>query len=111
MESKLKLHSGLCNQAYEKAPIAAIFEDCLQFFERLCSIIEINQEAEKAEHPLIQGSFSRFRQWGSDTGASSRSLDHALRNSKQLQQATKDLLEELLSTLHASKAIAFPHQK
>ena len=92
--------------AYETAPIAAIFEDCLQCFERLSGIIEVIQEADKAQYPMIEGSFSKFRQWGSDTGTPKRSLDHALRKAPQLQQATVDLLSDLLSSLHIGKAVS-----
>ena len=89
--------------AYEAAPIAARFEECLQCFERLSSIIETDQEAETVIYPTIEGAFSRFRQWGTDTGAPSRALDHALRNASQLRQTTENLLGDLLSALQSSK--------
>ena len=93
------------SHAYEKAPIAAIFEDCLQYFER---IEAIEQDPEKAGSPILDLSFSRFRQWGSDTGAQNRALDHTLRKASQLQEATKDLLRDLLTALQDSKIHAFP---
>ena len=95
------------SHAYRAAPIAALFEDCLQYFERLCSTVETDQEVEIIRHPMIEGCFSRFRQWGNDMGASKRLLDHALRKAPQLQQATKELLSDLLLALQRSKVIAF----
>ena len=92
------------SHAYEKAPIAAMFEDCLQYFER----IDMIQDPEMAGFPNLDGYFSRFRQWGSDTGAQTRALDHTLRKASQLQQATKDLLRDLLTALQNSKIHAFP---
>jgi hypothetical protein len=41
----------------------------------------------------------RLRVWGNDTGASSRSLDHALRKSSRLQTQVADLLRELLENI------------
>ena len=106
---------GMRNQershAHKMAPIAALFEDCLQCFAELCTIMEADEDAWKPQHVLVDGSFSKFREWGSDTGASNRSLDHALRKASRLQETTKDMLETLLSTLHDSKRlIASPFQ-
>lgn len=95
------------SHAYGTAPIAALYEDCLGFFERLRSIIETDDEIEDASDPVIEGSFSKFRQWGSDTGAPNRSLDHALRKASQLQEATKDLLRDLLSALQTRRSCPF----
>lgn len=89
--------------AYEAAPIAARFEDCLQCFERLHGIVETNREPEAIRYPTIEGAFSKFRQWGAETRAPSRSLDHALRNASQLRQTTEDLLADLLSALQLSE--------
>ncbi|KAL8941508.1 MAG: hypothetical protein Q9216_002190 [Gyalolechia sp. 2 TL-2023] len=103
MESKATVRSSIRkhekSHAYGTAPIAALYEDCLGCFERLCSIIETDEEMEDASNPVIEGPFSRFRQWGNDTGAPKRSLDHALRKASHLQEATKDLLRDLLSAL------------
>lgn len=110
MESKGGTSSVLRKQGsshvYQRAPIAARFEDCLQYFERLSSIIETYQEADKAKGFSIESAFSQFRQWGSDTGAQSRTLDHALRKATQLEQATNKMLEDLLSALHTGRMIA-----
>ena len=96
------------SRAYEIAPIAALFEDCLQYFEQLCTIMESDEAAWQPRHILIDDYFSKFRDWGSNTGASSRALDHALRKASRLQETTKDLLQDLRTTLHTSKtAISF----
>lgn len=90
------------------APIAALFEDCLQHFERLrAATVESRQI--KPLHSMVDGCFSKFRMWGSDTGAPDGSLDHALRKSSRLEQTTKDLAEDLLSTLRTSKTLVFSY--
>lgn len=89
-------------------PIAALFEDCLQQFERLCAAtMESQHIAGKTLYSMVDGCFSKLRMWGRDTGASDGSLDHALRKSSRLQQTTKDLLGDLLSTLRTSKSLVF----
>lgn len=103
---------GIRNQerthAHKIAPIAALFEDCLQCFAELCTIMEVNEDAWKPQHVMVDGSFSKFRDWGRDTLAFNRSLDHALRKASRLQETTKDMLETLLSTLHDSKRLMVP---
>ena len=84
---------------HRKAPVAAMFEDCLQSFERVCEIVKNNQGADIPGYAIIDGSLGRFRQWGYDTGAPKRLLDHSLRKAPHLQRATTDLLEDLLSGL------------
>ena len=94
--------------AFRKAPIAALFEDCIQYFEQLCTIVESNPEAWESISLSITDCFSKFRDWGSTTKAPSRALDHALRKSSVLQETTRSFLEDLLNTLHISKMIEFP---
>lgn len=60
----------------------------------------------ESSYIALDGSQSKFRQWSSDTGASDRSLDHALRKASRLQETTINLLQELLSALDTSKAAA-----
>ncbi|KAL9120119.1 MAG: hypothetical protein Q9187_003323 [Circinaria calcarea] len=91
------------SHAYKMAPIAALFEDCLQSFAELCTIMEANEDAWRFQHFMLDASFSKFREWGNDTGASDRSLDHILRKASRLQDATKNMLETLLSTLHETR--------
>ncbi|MCJ1405770.1 hypothetical protein MMC11_009000, partial [Xylographa trunciseda] len=87
------------NYAYKIAPIAAVFEDCLQYFEQTCNIMESNPDAWELKFALIDGCFSRFREWGHATKAPSRSLDYALRKSSRLQETTRSLLDDLHGTL------------
>lgn len=92
------------------APIAALFKDCLQQFERLCAAtVESQQIGGKSLNSMIDGCFSKFRMWGRDTGAPDGLLDHALRKSSRLQQTTKDILGDLLSTLRTSKTFVFSY--
>ena len=130
MESEIERYRGALKQessrAHEVAPISALYEDCLQYFQQVRSIAEANQAekeraaniaqegaekelmkqaglASRARYVTIDDCFSKFRDWGSNTGASSRSLDHTLRKASQLQQTTKELLEDLFTTLSQSK--------
>lgn len=90
------------------APIAALVEDCLQHFERLCAATVESQQIDGLSlYSMVDGYFSKFRMWGSDTAASGGSLDRALRKSSRLQQTTKDLLGDLLSTLRTCKTPVF----
>ena len=93
------------SHAYRIAPIAAIYEDCVQYFEQICTVMDSNPEAWETRSSQINDCFSKFRDWGNATKAPTRSLDHALRKSSRLQETTKDLLEDLLSMLHTSKAM------
>ena len=158
MESEIERYRGALKQessrAHEVAPISALYEDCLQYFQQLCNIAEASQadkervvkvakehverelmrhdrqadderaanianenaeeellrqasQVSRARYLIVDDCFSKFRDWGSNTGASSRSLDHALRKSSELQQTTKELLKDLFSTLSHSKSIDF----
>ena len=108
METSTENYPRTENQKqFRKLPIAAVFEDCIQYFEQLCTIVECNPEAWESIAFPITDCFTKFRDWGSATKAPSRALDHALRKSSQLQEATRGLLEDLLNTLHNSKIIAF----
>ncbi len=89
------------------APIAAHFENCLQRFEQLCATLESRQLGGNSMYSAVDGCLSEFRRWGDDTGAAEGLLDHSLRKSSRLQQATKDLLTDLLSTLQTSKILIF----
>lgn len=85
-------------------PIAALFKDCLQDFERLCAATVESQQIDGLSLcSMVDGYLSKFRTWGSDTGALDGSLDRALRKSSRLQKTTKDLLGDLLSTLRTCK--------
>lgn len=95
------------DQAFGIAPIAAHFENCLQYFERLSASLESRPFGEKDIYSTVDGCLSEFRMWGNDTGAPEGLLDHALRKSSRLQQAAKDLLIDLLSTLRTSKIFKY----
>lgn len=90
------------DQAYGIAPVAAHFENCLQYFERLSASLE-SRPSEGNIYSTVDGCLSEFRIWGNDTGAPEGLLDHALRKSSRLQKAAKDLLIDLYSTLRTSK--------
>lgn len=90
-------------QVYGIAPIAAHFENCLQYFERLSASLESRPFGGNYIYSTVDACLSEFRIWGNDTGAPEGLLDHALRKSSRLQKAAKDLLIDLLSTLRTSK--------
>lgn len=84
------------NMVRRSTPIAAGFEDCLQLFEQLVSAMEADSTTWKpAEVVPLKDDFSKLKAWGNETGASSRSLDHALRKASKLQQQVSELLDEL----------------
>ncbi|KAH8649070.1 hypothetical protein BX600DRAFT_109938 [Xylariales sp. PMI_506] len=81
-----------------KAPIAAQFEDCLQAFQQLSDALAVNHSASQL-HKASRRCRTKFRLWGDDTGASSRALDYALRDSSMLESQTLALLRDLHSIL------------
>jgi hypothetical protein len=81
----------------QTAPVAAKFEDCHQYFNRLC--VALKEYASPSDADLAEDSFARFLGWGNDTGATTRSLDHALRKASGHQKKTLELLTNLHSTL------------
>lgn len=92
----------------EQAPIAAEFKDCIQCFQSLISEMELKQQEWASEYLLLSDYRSRLLAWGSHTGASSRRLDHAVRQSSRLRMQTLDLLESLNSSLQRSTCILMP---
>lgn len=98
-----------------RAPIAGQFEDCVQVFDKLASALEacrrgIDEWFNKRQHPgakqqlrdtftLLDEAVTKFKTWDRDLGASSRSLDHALRGSDRMTTQTLALLEELHEVL------------
>lgn len=95
------------DQVYGIGPIAAHFENCLQYFERLSASLETRPSEGTYIYSTVDGCLSEFRMWGNDTGAPEGLLDHALRKSSRLQKAAKDLLLDLYSTLHTSKTFIY----
>jgi hypothetical protein len=77
----------------QSAPIAAMFEDCCQSFERLC--VTARRFSDQLNSNLVEENYGKFLAWGNDTGASTRSLDHTLRKTSSLSATTLDLLKTL----------------
>lgn len=81
-----------------KAPIAAVFEDCIQAFARLADSLQVSQcnpEWYRTAHDCTL----RFKLWGERSGANSRILDYVLRRSPSIKRQVVRLLEELSDAL------------
>lgn len=88
---------GKSRNLADTAPVAAKFEDCRQWFARLCVALETFFSP--SDIALAEDSFAKFLAWGNDTGAMSQSLDHTLRKASAHQKKTLDLLTTLHLTL------------
>ncbi len=64
--------------------------------------MEANQSVWQKKYVLLNDYHKRLHRWGSDTGASTRSLDRALRQSSALREQTITLLEEFNTALQES---------
>ncbi len=82
-----------------KAPIAALFEDCSQLLNRLCSTLCASAPVTGQASLLAEDCEVKLKIWGHDSGAESRGLDHRLRQSASLKEAVLQLLEELRDVL------------
>jgi tetratricopeptide (TPR) repeat protein len=80
----------------QTAPIAAKFEDCRQCFERFCTVVRSNQPSRST---LVEDSYGKFLEWGNDSGALPRTIDHTLRKTSDLSKMTLELLVTLYSIL------------
>jgi hypothetical protein len=107
-----KIYHSQSSKAQEKqqrqvqtAPLAAKFEDCQQWFDKLC--IALKEHPSLCNLDLAEESLAKFRAWGNDTGAVSRSLDHTLRKASAHQKKTLELLTTLHSTLLESMHLFF----
>lgn len=90
------------------APIAALFEDCRQNFERLCVTARRNGDPNSV---LAEDSYGKFLAWGNDSGASTRALDHTLRKDSSLSAMTLDLLKTLYKKLEQGmSALLYPRR-
>ncbi|KAH8881119.1 hypothetical protein GQ53DRAFT_599373, partial [Thozetella sp. PMI_491] len=87
-----------------RAPVAANLEDCIQAFAKLCSALDANRSAAADAYITADNCRSRLISWGHESGASSNSLDQALRWSVELRHATLDLLRDLDRILSSSNA-------
>src|SRR3954454_11279450 len=79
--------------ARRQTPIAAEFEDCVQLFHQLCSAMEADAATWEGSDTPLKDLFSKFKAWGNDTRASSRSLDYTLRKASRLRDQVLELLK------------------
>lgn len=95
------------------APIAAQFEDCLQSYDQLYSVMQTNGSAWGTWYTTVDDDLGRLQLWGKSTGASSRSLDHsldhALRKASHLRETTLQLLTELYESLQSGMSRQSSH--
>jgi hypothetical protein len=87
----------------QTAPLAAKFESCKQAFETLCIM---TRSIAPSNLNSLEDSFGKFLTWGTDSGASARSLDRALRKTSNLSEMTEDLLVSLYLKLQEGKFIS-----
>jgi hypothetical protein len=73
-----------------------MFEDCQQNFERMCVTATRFEDPNSVQ---VEDNYGKFLAWGNDSGASSRTLDHALRKDSPLSAMTLDLLKTLYKKL------------
>jgi hypothetical protein len=104
MDGPAKIYHSQSSKSRQKqqrhaqtAPVAAKFEDCQQCFDRLC--VALKDHPSLFDLDLAEESLAKFRAWGNDTGAMTRSLDHALRKASAHQKKTLELLTALHSAL------------
>lgn len=79
----------------ETSPIFNLFSDCIQLNDRLLSLSGSINDTWQDSSALFDIQASKLQTWGSDAGASSWTLDHALRNASGLQQQVLLLLSGL----------------
>ncbi|KAE9378878.1 hypothetical protein N431DRAFT_478014 [Stipitochalara longipes BDJ] len=104
-EDSKELRNRQTRAVRAKAPLAANFEDCLQAFDRLRATIQSSKKDLEDEYILGEDCYSRLKNWGQHSGASSRALDHRLRKCSELGTATLDLLSELGSILQETNEL------
>jgi hypothetical protein len=80
----------------QTAPVAAKFEDCKQSFERFCIVVRSNEPSNSA---IVEDVYGNFLEWGNNSGASLRTIDHTLRKTSELSRMTLELLVTLQSIL------------
>lgn len=91
-------------QPRESSPIATLFSECVKLIDDLGSLVD-SQKLSWAEASVpLDINASKLRAWGNDTGAASRSLDHALRKASRLRQQVLLLLSNLKHDLQAGMA-------
>jgi hypothetical protein len=91
-------------QPREASPIAASFSECVQLMDQLVSLADSQKFPWTGASVSLDIHASKLRAWGNDTGAASRSLDHALRKASRLKQQVLLLLSSLKSDLQTGMA-------
>jgi len=86
-------------QARAKGPLAAEFEGASSTIDQLNHALHAGDSDAndnlKAMRIIADRCLTRLTEWGKDSGASSRLLDHRLRRASQLRNTTLDLLKDL----------------
>lgn len=103
LERYAHMDSPRPNKPRENA-IAAEFEDCVQLFYQLCTAMEADSATWATAQVPLADIFSKLRAWGNDTGASSWTLDHALRKASALQEQVSYLLKDLRFELQKGRS-------
>lgn len=96
--------------ARRQTPIAAEFEDCVQLFYQLCSAMEADAATWEGSDTPLNDLFSRFKAWGSDSRASTRSLDYTLRKASRLRDQILELLKPFKIELQSGRC-TFPAEQ
>lgn len=89
--------------ARKQTPIAAEFEDCVQLFYQLCSAMEADSAMWEGSDAQLNDLFSKFKAWGNDSRASSRSLDYTLRKASRLRDQVLELLKPFKLELQSGR--------
>lgn len=111
MESSKNARDQRRRNARRQTPIAAEFEDCVQLFYQLSSAMEADNATWEGSDAAINDLFSRFKAWGNDTRASSRSLDYTLRKASRLRDQVLELLKPFKIEIQSGKFTSLCSQK
>lgn len=111
MESSKNARDQRRRNARRQTPIAAEFEDCVQLFYQLSSAMEADNATWEGSDAAINDLLSRFKAWGNDTRASSRSLDYTLRKASRLRDQVLELLKPFKIEIQSGKFTSLCSQK
>jgi hypothetical protein len=93
---------------YNKAVIAARFEDCTQNLTRLSSTcLSLNPRFPEAKAKSLSDVLGRFVAWGNETGAVDQTLDHRLRKAKEMHDNVANHLAELQLILQDGMELSY----
>ncbi|KAK3368627.1 nb-arc and tpr domain-containing protein [Podospora didyma] len=98
----------LSRRLRDKAPVAAQFEYCFQASIRLTDALQANKPHWRDLRNHAHDCKDRLRSWGDDSGASSRTIDYALRNSPKVARQTRHLLSDLILILEQAVTAVSP---